>query len=103
TMVESEATDFWELIRDAAGRIIEETGYGDEKRYIQRNYGGRVKREMGAVVCTEVERDAAGLPTRLERDDGLDQRFEWTKAGHLARAIEGDRKLAVQRDGEGRP
>ena len=31
-MVESEALDFWELSRDAAGRIIAELGFDDEKR-----------------------------------------------------------------------
>ncbi|HJL14108.1 MAG TPA: DUF2169 domain-containing protein [Sandaracinaceae bacterium LLY-WYZ-13_1] len=103
TMVESEALDFWELVRDAAGRVIEETGFGDEKRYDLRDHNGLVKRSTRGPHRTTVERDAAGRPTHLEHSDETFQRFAWSPGGRLTHAQEADRMVQLAHDGMGRP
>jgi YD repeat-containing protein len=107
TMVESEAGDFWELRRDAAGRVKGESGYGDEEVHTFRDHSGRITREMRGEGRTTVARDAMDRPTNVEhgeveRGDESFQRFRWTKAGWLAHAQDADRVLSLERDGEGR-
>ena len=101
TMVESEAFDFWELTRDAAGRVIEESGYGGEEHSVLRDHRGLVKRAMCDRVRAQVKRDAAGRPIELEHADGSFQRLAWTKGGRLARAQQADRVTSFERDGRG--
>lgn len=102
-MVESEAFDFWELVRDAAGRVTEESGFSEEKRHALRDHRGLVRRAMRGASRTEVERDRAGRPVELQHGDGSFQRFAWTPGGKLARAQDADRVLTLEHDGEGRP
>lgn len=101
-MVESEAFDFWELVRDAAGRVIEESGFSEEKRHALRDHDGKVRRAMRGASRTEVKRDRAARPVELEHGDGTFQRFAWTPGGKLSRAQDADRVLQLAHDGEGR-
>ena len=103
-MVESEGFDFYELIRDAAGRLIEEAGLeGDEPRVIQRGHRGLVKREAVYNVWSKVTRDRAGRPTEVEHSDETFQRFAWSPGGRMVRAQDADRVLELEHDGLGRP
>lgn len=101
-MVESEAFDYWELRRDAAGRIQEESGFGEVELHFLRDHAGRIRREMSGPVRTEVERDAAGRPMALEHADETFQRFRWSKGGRLVRAQDADRVTRFDHDGAGR-
>ncbi len=102
-MVENEALDLWELIRDTAGRVIEEAGFeGMAKRYSMRDHDGHVRREVCGLVSSEVTRDGAGRPLTIRHSDESFQRFAWTNAGHLERVQEGDGQTRFERDGEGR-
>lgn len=103
TMVESEAIDFWELIRDAAGRVTEETTFEDGKLHHLRDHNGRVRRTLRGRHRTTVKRDKAARPVELEHSDESFQRFAWSPGGRLTHAQEADRLVALENDGAGRP
>ncbi len=102
TLIESEALDYWELRRDAAGRVQEEVGFGGLERHVLRDHAGRVRRESAGRVRTDVQRDAAGRPVTLEHADGSFQRLWWSDGGRLVRCQDADRVTRFERDGAGR-
>jgi RHS repeat-associated protein len=103
TMVESEAATFWELGRDAAGRLVRETTFDDAKLFHRRDHRGAIVASSLGGIPSTVRRDAAGRPVELEHDDGSFQRFAWSPGGRLTHAQEADRRTALQHDGLGRP
>lgn len=102
-LIESEAHQFWELVRDAAGRVVEESGFGGERRYDLRDHTGGVKRAVCGSLRTTVERDGAGRPVHIEHSDGTFQHLAWSPGGRLTQAREADRVVQLAHDGRGRP
>ncbi len=102
SVFESEAFDLWEFMRDAAGRVVEELGFGGEERYARRDHRGLVVRALRGRSRSAVTRDAAGRPVEIEHSDGGLQRYAWSPGGQLLRAQDADRAVTFARDRMGR-
>lgn len=89
--------------RDAAGRIVRETGFDGITRLYNRDRAGKVvKVDRAGDRWTEYEHDLGGRITRAVHFDGTWETYSYDRDGRLIEAVNGNATVRIRRDAGGR-
>jgi RHS repeat-associated protein len=97
--VVNEHGESYRFKRDQRGQVIEETGFDNASRYLDRDAAGNVIRvRRPGKRSTLYEYDYSYRPTRAEHSDGSWETFTYDRNGRLIEAINEHNTLRFERD-----